>query len=51
MRTFVAVAKLGGFAEDARKLRRSPSAATRAIAQLKDELGLALCCEPHVHCA
>ncbi len=42
MRTFVAVAKLGGFAEAARKLRRSPSVVTRAIAQLKDELGLAL---------
>jgi DNA-binding transcriptional LysR family regulator len=42
MRTFVAVAKLGGFAEAARKLRRSPSVVTRAIAQLEDELGLTL---------
>jgi DNA-binding transcriptional LysR family regulator len=42
MRTFVAVAKLGSFAEAARKLRRSPSIVTRAIAQLEDELGLTL---------
>ena len=42
MRTFVAVAKLGGFAEAARQLRRSPSVVTRAIAQLEDELGLTL---------
>jgi DNA-binding transcriptional LysR family regulator len=42
MRTFVAVAKLGGFAEAARRLRRSPSVVTRAIAQLEDELGLTL---------
>jgi DNA-binding transcriptional LysR family regulator len=42
MRTFVAVAKLGGFAEAARRLRRSPSVVTRAIARLEDELGLTL---------
>jgi DNA-binding transcriptional LysR family regulator len=42
MRTFVAVAKLGGFAEAGRRLRRSPSVVTRAIAQLEDELGLTL---------
>jgi DNA-binding transcriptional LysR family regulator len=42
MRTFVAVAKLGSFAEAARKLRRSPSVVTRAIALLEDELGLTL---------
>lgn len=42
MRTFVAVAKLKGFAEAARRLHRSPSAVTRAIAQLEDELGLTL---------
>src|ERR1700684_264350 len=42
MRTFVAVAKLGSFAEAARRLRRSPSVVTRSIAQLEDELGLTL---------
>ena len=42
MRTFVAVAKAGGFAEAARRLQRSPSVVTRAIAQLEDELGLTL---------
>jgi DNA-binding transcriptional LysR family regulator len=42
MRTFIAVAKLGSFAEAARRLRRSPSVVTRAIAQLEDELGLTL---------
>jgi DNA-binding transcriptional LysR family regulator len=42
MRTFVTVAKLGGFAEAARKLRRSPSMVTRAVARLEDELGLTL---------
>jgi len=42
MRTFVAVAKFGGFAEAARRVRRSPSVVTRAIAQLEDELGLTL---------
>jgi DNA-binding transcriptional LysR family regulator len=42
MRTFAAVAKLGGFAEAARRLQRSPSVVTRAIAQLEDELGLTL---------
>jgi DNA-binding transcriptional LysR family regulator len=42
MRTFVTVAKLGGFAEAARRLQRSPSVVTRAIAQLEDDLGLTL---------
>lgn len=42
MRTFVAVAKFGGFAEAARRLRHSPSVVTRAIARLEDELGLTL---------
>ena len=42
MRAFAAVAKLGSFAEAARRLRRSPSVVTRAIAQLEDELGLTL---------
>jgi DNA-binding transcriptional LysR family regulator len=42
MRTFVAVAKAGGFAEAARRLQRSPSVVTRAIAQLEDQLGLTL---------
>ena len=40
MRVFVAAAKLGSFAEAARKLRLSPSAVTRSIAQLEDRLGL-----------
>jgi DNA-binding transcriptional LysR family regulator len=42
MRMFVAVAKLGSFAEAARQLRLSPSVATRSIAQLEDQLGLIL---------
>jgi DNA-binding transcriptional LysR family regulator len=42
MRVFVTVAKLGRFAEAARKLRLSPSVVTRAIAQLEDQLGLTL---------
>jgi DNA-binding transcriptional LysR family regulator len=42
MRAFVAVAKLGSFAEAARKLRLSPSVVTRAIAQLEDQLDLTL---------
>jgi len=42
MRIFVAVAKLGSFAEAARQLRLSPSVATRSIAQLEDQLGLML---------
>ncbi len=42
MRAFVAVAKLGSFAEAARRLRLSPSVVTRSIAQLEDQLGLML---------
>ena len=42
MRIFVAVAKLGSFAQAARQLRLSPSVATRSIAQLEDQLGLML---------
>ena len=42
MRAFVTVAKLGSFAEAARKLRLSPSVVTRAIAQLEDQLDLSL---------
>jgi len=42
MGVFVAVAKLGSFAAAARQLRLSPSVATRAIAQLEDQLGLVL---------
>jgi len=42
MRTFAVVARLGSFAEAARRLRRSPSVVTRAIAQLEYELGLTL---------
>jgi DNA-binding transcriptional LysR family regulator len=42
MRMFVAVAKLGSFAEAARQLRLSPSVATRSVAQLEDQLGLTL---------
>jgi DNA-binding transcriptional LysR family regulator len=42
MRIFVAVAKLGSFAEAARRLRLSPSVATRSVAQLEDQLGLTL---------
>ncbi|MGB7102195.1 MAG: LysR family transcriptional regulator [Xanthobacteraceae bacterium] len=42
MRTFVTVAKLGSFAEAARRMRLSPSVVTRAIAQLEDQLGLTL---------
>ncbi len=42
MRVFVAVAGRGSFAEAARQLRVSPSVATRAIAQLEDQLGLTL---------
>lgn len=42
MRTFVAVASLGSFAEAARRTRQSPSAVTRSVAQLEDRLGLTL---------
>jgi DNA-binding transcriptional LysR family regulator len=38
VRVFVTVAKLGSFAEAARRLRLSPSVVTRAIAQLEDRL-------------
>ncbi len=39
---FVAVARSGSFAEAARRLRLSPSVATRAVAQLEDRLGVEL---------
>ena len=42
MKAFVAVATLGSFAEAARRLRISPSAVTRSVAQLEDRLGLTL---------
>ena len=42
MRVFVSVATCGSFAEASRQLRLSPSAATRAVAWLEDELGLSL---------
>jgi DNA-binding transcriptional LysR family regulator len=42
MRAFVSVATLGSFAEAARRRRVSPSAVTRAVAQLEDELGVSL---------
>ena len=42
MRIYVAVAKLGSFAKAARQLRLSPSVVTRSIAQLEDQLGVAL---------
>jgi DNA-binding transcriptional LysR family regulator len=42
MRIFVAVAKLGSFVAAARQLALSPSVVTRSIAQLEDQLGLAL---------
>ena len=42
MRAFVAVASRGSFAGAARHLRLSPTAMTRAVAGLEDELGLAL---------
>lgn len=42
MRVFVSVATRGSFAEASRHMRLSPSAVTRAVAWLEDELGLAL---------
>jgi len=42
MRAFIAVAGQGSFAEAARRLRLSPSAVTRGVAQLEDELGVLL---------
>ena len=42
MRVFVAVAERGSFVEAARRLRLSPAAITRAVAQLEDHLGLSL---------
>src|SRR3954463_7134261 len=42
MRMFVAVLDSGGFAAAARKLRCSPAAVTRAVAQLEQELGASL---------
>ncbi|NOK08398.1 LysR family transcriptional regulator [Corallococcus exercitus] len=42
LRTFVAVARQGSFTAASRRLRISPSVATRAIAQLEERLGLAL---------
>lgn len=42
MRTYVAVATLGSFAEASRRLRLSPSAVTRSVADLEQRLGLTL---------
>ncbi len=42
MRAFATVADRGSFAEAARRLRLSPAAVTRAVAQLEDQLGLLL---------
>ncbi|MFP2898371.1 LysR family transcriptional regulator [Corallococcus sp. 4LFB] len=42
LRTFVAVARQGSFTSASRRLRISPSVATRAIARLEERLGLAL---------
>ncbi|MEE2690342.1 MAG: LysR family transcriptional regulator [Pseudomonadota bacterium] len=42
MRIFAAVAESGGFAGAARRLLISPSAATRAVASLEEELGVTL---------
>ena len=42
MRMFVAVVDSAGFAAAARKLRCSPAAVTRAVAQLEEELGVSL---------
>ncbi len=42
MRAFIAVADARGFAPAARKLRLSPSAATRLVAALEERLGLQL---------
>ena len=42
MRTFAVVATLGSFAEASRRLRLSPSAVTRSVADLEDRLGLTL---------
>lgn len=42
MRMFVAVVESGGFAAAARRLRCSPAAVTRAVAQLEAELGVSL---------
>ena len=42
LRTFVAVAERASFAKAARSLRISPTAATRAIAALEKELGVAV---------
>ncbi len=42
MQAFLAVAELGSFAEAARRLRLSPAAVTRAVAQLEEQLGVML---------
>jgi len=42
LRIFVSVATHGSFAEAARRLRLSPSAVTRSVADLEDRLGLML---------
>ncbi len=42
MRAFTAIARRGSFSQAARHLRLSPTAVTRAVAQLEDELGLML---------
>ncbi len=47
LRTYVAVARLRSFAAAARQLRLSPTAVSRAIAALEQELGTPLLCAPH----
>lgn len=42
MRAFLGVADVGGFAEAARRLRRSSSSVTRAVAMIEADLGLQL---------
>jgi DNA-binding transcriptional LysR family regulator len=42
LRIFISIADLGSFAEAARRLRLSPSAVTRAVAELEDQLGVTL---------
>jgi DNA-binding transcriptional LysR family regulator len=42
LRAFAAVAERGSFADAARRLRLSPAAVTRAVAQIEDQLGVLL---------
>ncbi|MBW4093866.1 MAG: LysR family transcriptional regulator [Proteobacteria bacterium] len=42
MRVFVSVATLGSFTEAARRMRLSPSVATRSVAQIEERLGIML---------